>query len=132
MFSTLHLDKVDKKHKNYKFLKKFYTYYNSGDIQLILTALSSIFKDRMEEIVTSKYGDNDISPILMAEKLSEQDWQNIFNFYQDLKKEQVEILIDIFSNHKSYPIKDRGGYTLKNVFIEKIQGEREKNKKIFE
>ena len=61
----------------------------------------------------------------MLEALSPEQWQRMLdNFYQ-LKKEQVETLVDIFTYPEKYPVSDDDQETLRDLFISKIKEHKE-------
>jgi len=116
---------IDINHKNYKYTKEFFLICKSTeDIKYISAALCAILKDNIGEILTQKYGGNDISPILAAKKISESEWQNILDLYWKLKKEYVEILIDVFAHPELHIIneEDESKVTLKDEFIRRVKG----------
>ena len=58
--------------------------------------------------------------------LTEDDWQNILDDYYAIKRESVEVLIDIFIHPDEY--KNIEGITLRDLFIQKVLGQYSKNK----
>lgn len=61
-----------------------------------------------------------ISPSKMEEIFSQQDWDNLMDEYYKIKRESVEILIDLFVNPDSYKSDDTG-LTLREKFIKGVQ-----------
>ena len=68
-----------------------------------------------------------ISPIKMEKELNEDDWDKIIKRYYDLKKEHVEVLIDLFVRPDLYKTMD-GSENLKDYFINRIQRRLQENK----
>jgi len=61
-----------------------------------------------------------ISPSKMDEVFTQEDWNNLLNEYYKIKKESVEILIDVFVNPDNYK-SDESGLTLREQLIQKVK-----------
>lgn len=60
-----------------------------------------------------------ISPSKMEEIFTQEDWSNLMNEYYKIKRESIEVLIDVFVNpddYKSY----ESDLTLRELFIEEV------------
>ena len=67
-----------------------------------------------------------VSAEKMVQELTEDDWDEIIKRYYLLKKEHVEVLIDIFIKPEAYKNLD-GSMNLRDYFIQEIQNELKKN-----
>jgi len=92
-----------------------YTYLNSKGILEAVVKTKSDFPDfNLEDNYKA------ISPSKMEEIFTQEDWDNLLNEYYKIKRESVEILIDVFVNPDDY-ISDKSGVTLREQLIEKVQ-----------
>lgn len=102
----------------------------SADTRYILTAtVEALNRDRYNSILmTNKSNREMISPLKM-EILTDQEWEDIFNFYYDLKKEHIQTLIWIFKYPDKYKNPDDVNETMRDLFIRKIQEDYKENNK---
>jgi len=75
---------------------------------------------KLENVLTMLDHGKAISLTRMEEGLSQEDWDNIFRGYFDLKREHVKILIESFVNPEQYRSVD-GSKTIRDVFIEEVE-----------
>ena len=125
---SLEFEKIEESHKNIKYIKDLKSKL-FADASYLKTALCEVLGKDINEILTQKYGNNDISPLKMAEILSEAQWQEIFEKYYALKKEYVKILIDVFAKPENYKSSEDSNISVKDLFIQKINTICEENKK---
>ena len=93
----------------------------------MLTAINSVLGDsKIADLFTDKYKVKRISPLKMLEQLSPVQWQGILDFYYQLKKEHVKIIIDSFKKPDDFK-GSPDGKNLKDYFIERIKDNYEKN-----
>jgi hypothetical protein len=126
--ASVEFEKIEENHANIEYIKDF----NSKlfvDGSYLKTVLCEVLGDDINKILTQKYGNNDISPLKMAEILSDTQWQEIFEKYYGLKKEYVKILIDVFAKPENYKSSEDSNVSVKNLFIQKINSIFEENKK---
>lgn len=126
--ASVEFEKIEENHKNIEYIKDFKSKL-FVDGSYLKTVLCEVLGKDINEILTQKYGSNDISPLKMAEILSETQWQEIFEKYYGLKKEYVKILIDVFAKPENYKSNEDGNVSVKDLFIQKINSIFEKNKK---
>lgn len=69
-----------------------------------------------------------LSPLKMEQELTETDWDEIINRYYQIKKEEVEILIDAFVKPESYKNLN-GSMNLRDYFLKEIKKRFEEFKK---
>jgi hypothetical protein len=118
--------KLDKKHESYDIAKKCLDIYSIDNLY-VLNAIHSVLGDeKIESFISDKYTVSKISPIRMIDQLTTDEWQKIIDSYFQLKKEHVETMIDSFVNPDNF--KTEEGSNLKDLFIERIQRDYERNK----
>jgi hypothetical protein len=61
-----------------------------------------------------------ISPSKMEDAFTQEDWDNLLNEYYKIKRESVEILIDLFVNPDDYK-SEEAGLTLREQFIKRVE-----------
>jgi hypothetical protein len=89
-----------------------------ADPEYILTAVvEALSQDKYDSIL---WDDRLISPIKMA-TLLEQDWNDIFEKYYELKREQVETLISVFTHPEGFKSPYDHEETLKDMFTREIR-----------
>lgn len=126
--ASVEFEKIKENHTNIEYIKDFKSKL-FVDGSYLKTVLCEVLGEEINEILTQKYGSNDISPLKMAEILSEAQWQEIFEKYYGLKKEYVKILIDIFAKPELYKSSEDENLSVKDLFIQKINTIFEENKK---
>jgi hypothetical protein len=118
--------KLDKNHESYDIAKKCLDIY-SVDGLYVLNAIHSVLgDDRIEKFITDDYTVSKISPLRMIDQLKKDEWQKIIDSYFQLKKEHVETIIDSFVTPDNFETKE--GTNLKDLFIERIHKNYERNK----
>jgi len=119
--------KLDKNHESYDIAKKCLDIY-SIDGFYILSAIHSVLgDDRIEKFITDDYTVSKISPLRMIDQLKKDEWQKIIDSYFQLKKEHVETIVDSFIAPDNFEIRE--GTNLKDLFIERIRENYERNNK---
>lgn len=117
---------LEKEHPSYEAARELFKLAADNGRQ-VLTAIYMEIGDEVSNLM-SEYGDEKtllLSPKKTLQSLSPEQWQKITdNFYQ-LKKEQVETLVNIFTYPEEYPSSDNGGETLRDVFIREIQEQKD-------
>lgn len=110
-------------------LKK-YEKIRSADARYILTATAEALDDEKfsSVLMTNGAGKKMLSPIKM-ETLPDREWNRIFNYYYEYKKQHAETLVWIFSNPNAYRNSDNVQETIKDMFIRRIKEEYETNNK---
>ena len=126
-FITMEIDKLEKTHPSYNLLKKVIT-EAKGDAEYMITALdAAITKDQAKQLIAK---DGRISILKMAEVLSIEELEEVIEKFWEIKKEYVDILIDIFVHPDQYKTKKNNkDIRVKELFIEKIIEEKEYFKK---
>ncbi len=122
---TLELDKMDKEKPKYPLIKELVT-ASKQDAFYVVTAIHEISSpEQAQQIVSKKYRDG-ISLEKMEEVLSEEELKEILERFWELKKEYVDILIDIFVKPDEYKTtNDEKEIRVKDLFINKIKEEAE-------
>lgn len=113
---------LDKENPLYRSAHKVLDLY-PGNGHCILTAIYMELGKKIQDVI-SEYGEKKvqiISPKKMLETLTAEQWEKIFNNFYTLKKEQVEILVDIFVYPEKYPTVSGGKENLRDLFVKKIQ-----------
>ena len=110
--------KGDQVYKTNKDAKKVFDLYSNESLY-VLTAIHMLLGDEGIKNVTGEF--DMISPIKMFEILKSEDWVQIIDNFYILKKEQVELLVDIFVEPEKYKADDNDTKTVKDLFIEKIK-----------
>lgn len=111
----------DQAYKTNKDAKKVFDLYSDESLY-ILTAINMLLGDEGIKNVTGEF--DMISPIKMFEILKPEDWVQILDNFYILKKEQAELLVDIFVEPEKYKVSDNDTKTVKDLFIEKIKTQR--------
>lgn len=108
--------------KDETFLKNIEKYKKlaQADLYYLLTATVSVLSP--EQYHSILWNESKVSPLKM-ETIPEHEWQRIFDFYYDLKKEHIETLVWIFRDPENYENPHNNEETLKDLFIRKIQAE---------
>lgn len=109
--------------------RNFFKKYNADSVYCFIAMYEHLkSQDQLEAVVKTKSDfpsfnlEDDykaISPLKMEEVFTQEDWDNLLNEYYKIKKESVEILIDVFVNpddHKS----DESGLTLREQLTKKV------------
>jgi hypothetical protein len=118
--------KLDKNHESYNIAKKCLDIY-SIDGLYVLSAIHSVLGDeKIESFFTDKYTVCKISPLQMIDQLKKDEWQKIIDSYFQLKKEHIETIVDLFIAPDNF--ETREGTNLKDLFIERIHKNYERNK----
>lgn len=117
-FITMELDKLERTHPSYDLLKKLVK-EAKGDAEYTITALSEVItKEQAKELIAK---DGRISILKMAEVLSYEELEEVIEKFWEIKKEYVDILIDIFVHPDQYKTKKNSkDIRVKELFIEKI------------
>jgi hypothetical protein len=103
-----------------KIAKDFFRLY-AEDTRYALTSIRMAVGDDGIERVSVQYGDTKrISPRLMVQNLSDDDWKHIFDSFCQLKKEHVRTIVDAFTEPEQYHVPD-GGQTIRDHFINHIE-----------
>lgn len=94
--------------------------------------VTAVYMELGEEIQNfmSEYGNDKelrISPKKMLKILHPEQWQKILGIFYELKKEQVETLVDVFVNPERCLVSEGDGVTLRDMFIREIQKNKEQN-----
>lgn len=99
------------------------------DIFYTTTAvIESLSSEKIKKLITDKYEVKGLlSPLKMAEELSEDEWKKIIEKYYDLKKEDAKVFVDMFIDKNSYhPWRDKDT-SLRDRFIDEVRANYEKN-----
>ncbi len=112
---TLNADKPSE-----KMAKDFFGLY-AEDTRYALTAIQMQLGDAVVERVSSQYSDvQRISPARMVQELSVEDWGGIIDRFYQLKKEHVEVLVDLFVDPEQYRTLD-DSETIRDYFIKRVE-----------
>ncbi len=112
---------LDKENPSYRSAHRVLDLY-SGNGRYILTAIYMELGEKVQDVI-SEYSERKvqrISPNKMLEILTTEQWEKIHNNFYNLKKEQVETLVDIFVDPGKYPTASDGKENLRDLFVKKI------------
>ena len=113
--------KLDQTHESFSHLKKFVDNYTADRIYLTTAINEALGKERVAQLLTDRYTTKGlISPLLMQEKLTQDEWGQIFAHYYALKAEHVKTLVDIFKQPKDSTAQEGQG-RLADLFKQKIK-----------
>lgn len=84
-------------------------------------------KKLIEKVIIKNSNGYMLSPLKMEQELSEEDWKAVIDAYYRIKKEHVEVIIDVFVEPNKYK-NIEGDMNLKDYFLKKIQERLESNK----
>jgi len=104
----------------------------SGSQFFGMTSIYMLLGDKGIKPLLSEYGENKrkaISEQKMADILTDEEWEELINNWWQLKKEEVESLVDIFRKPEEYrAVWENKVMPIKDIFIAKIKKEYERNK----
>ncbi|MFA6995417.1 MAG: Fic family protein [Patescibacteria group bacterium] len=128
--ATAEYGEIDKSKKNLLDNLKKYEKVRSADTRYILTATAEAIDDEKYDSILTTNGANKkmLSPIKM-ESLTQREWNRIFNYYYEYKKEQAKNLVEIFCDPDTYRNPENEQETIKDLFIRRIKEEYETNNK---
>lgn len=125
--ASIEIRGLDKENPSYEVARKLLD-LASDNGRYVLTAIYMETGGEIQNLM-SEYGEEKtllVSPKKMLEILSHEQWERMLdNFYQ-LKKEQVETLVDVFVDPEQYQVSD-DGETLRDLFIKEIKEQKERN-----
>lgn len=126
--SAPEIRKLDKDHESYALAKKCLDIYRDDPLYVLNAIRSLLGDERLKTFITDKYTLCKISPLKMIDQLTADEWQQIIDSYYQLKKEHVKTIIDSFVTPDSFSPYDQKGISLKDYFIQEIQGNYKNNK----
>jgi hypothetical protein len=122
-FITMEMEKIDQDHPSHAVLKELVK-ESKADATLMITALNEVAtKDQSKKILAN---DGRISLIKMSEVLSTEELEEVIEKFWEIKKEYVDILVDIFVHPDEYKtMDDKQEIKVKDLFIKKVKAEAE-------
>jgi hypothetical protein len=129
--ATAEYSEIDKSKKDFlDKISKYEKIRSSSDTRYILTATAEALDDEKYNSILMTNGMNKkmISPLKM-ESLSDREWNRIFNYYYEYKKQHARNLVWVFEDPDTYRNPENEEETLKDLFIRKIKEEYESNNK---
>lgn len=122
-FITMEMEKIPRDHPSYDILKTMVR-ESKADATLMITALNEVAMQEQSKKILAK--DGRISLIKMSEVLSTEELEEVIEKFWEIKKEYVDILIDIFANPDEYKtVDDKEEIKVKDLFIKKVKAEAE-------
>ncbi len=123
-FITMEMEKIPRDHPSYDTLKTLVR-ESKADATLMITALNEVVTKEQAKKILAK--DGRISLIKMSESLSKKELEDVIEKFWEIKKEYVDILVDIFVHPDEYKALDNEKeIRVKDLFIDKIKAEAEK------
>lgn len=120
--ATVEIKELDENHPSYVFAKKCLDIARNDSRYIMIAMFSVLGGEKIISMFTDKYGVKIISPIKMIKYLDSDQWQKILDFYYQLKKEHVKIIIDSFiESNKFKSLYHNKETNLKDYFIEEVE-----------
>ncbi len=122
-FITMEMEKIPQDHSSYDILKTLVR-ESKADAILMITALNEVITKEQSKKILAK--DGRISLIKMSEVLSKDELEEVIEKFWEIKKEYVDILVDIFVHPDEYKTKiDEKEIRVRDFFVDKVKAETE-------